>query len=470
MSKPKKRRLTPNAEKSTSRFSEKPDGLSSAESGAGNGESSSGLPENQVNGGVGNYLGDLVFSRYAIIAVILSVSVWGFWVSKNTPPKVDEPYHYWQITMFMEGDWSMLKEDERLEYPFFAMLPGYHAVTAVIFSILQITDPVWIRVFSIACGLGTFCIALLVSLRVEGKANHLRAAQVFFSPFAFPFYFLLYSDIFSLLTVLALVYTSIFRQKLATVFTSISCLLVRQSQIVILALLAALEIKLVFVHCEGTLKQRVVASARSTLRLIPAFSFFAMFFVWNGWRVPMCYPHLQQTSTLGWNMLIFCALASIWLAPVQLAMARECVNFVGRNRLLSLAIVLAVIALISRLWIEDPRNRISHFVDLLRNYVMDFAIGSVYGYVLFATTAIWAIISILATKWTHQCGYLTLGVVVLTMGPIMLVEPRYFIPAASWYLLFRSHQSVAVERVQLVWMFILACGLHWFQSATIYLM
>ncbi len=409
------------------------------------------------------------FHRFAIVALVLLVTFWGFWVVMNTPPKIDEPYHYWQITMFIEGDWSMLKVDDA-EYPFFAMLPGYHAVMACLFGTLQVADPLAMRVFSTACGLGTFMLALSISRRVEGRANFLRAAQVYFSPFAFPFYFLLYSDIFSLLTVFALLLAYVSGSRLGTALSSVGILLVRQSQIVLIPLLMALATKDAFLKSDQPLRRRVIASAQAVFPFAPAILLFAIFLVWNDGRVPLCRPHLQQTSLLGWNALLFLSLASIWMAPVQLAIATECYRFVTRNRVLSLIVFLAVIVLISRLSIEDPRNRISHFVELLRNYLMHYSIGSLGGYLLFAATTLWALLSILVSKWTHPCGNLLLAVIALSMGPIMLVEPRYFIVATSWYLLFRRHQSTAVEQIQLIWMSVIAISLHWFQSTTIYLM
>lgn len=415
-------------------------------------------------------LGSFFFSRHAIIVLVVALTALGYFVSVDTLPKIDEPYHYWQIEMFINGDWSMLKTDDSHEYPFFAMLPGYHAAVALIFGPLQIKDPAWMRVFSIVCGIGTFLLALAISRKIEGKANYLRAAQIFFSPFSFPFYFLLYSDIFSLATVLVLLFACVSSNTLTTIIASLACLLVRQSHIVLVGLLTMFAVKGALFDLQQSVPQRLVTAARTALPFLPAFAFFAVFLIWNDGRVPLCYPHLQQTSTLGWNAILFLALTSVWLAPAQVSMARETFGFIAKNKLISCIILGFVIVLISRLWIEDPRNQTSHFVELLRNYVMHFAIGSTVGYFLFACAVLWAIFSMIVSKWSHQYGRMTFGVVALTMGPIMLVEPRYFIPATSWYLLFRRHQSEAVERFQLVWLVILAFSLHWFQSVTIYLM
>jgi hypothetical protein len=100
------------------------------------------------------------------------------------------------------------------------------------------------------------------------------------------------------------VYTFVAGQRVASVFTSVGCLLVRQSQIVLVGLLALLALKDAF-GGPAAIARTVFGRAMFGTAAGSCLCAVCHFPVWNGGRVPLCRPHVLQTSTLGWNALLF---------------------------------------------------------------------------------------------------------------------------------------------------------------------
>jgi alpha-1,2-glucosyltransferase len=136
----------------------------------------------------------------------------------------DEEVHYDEIAHFARGDLSF--------NPLLTTLPGYHALLGLIGYVTGVTNVPFMRFLSFLIGLATIGVFGLIGRELYRDAGFLRMIQFACLPILFPFFFLLYTDVLSLLFVL-LAFFFILRERptLAAVM-SLAGMLVRQTNIV----------------------------------------------------------------------------------------------------------------------------------------------------------------------------------------------------------------------------------------------
>jgi alpha-1,2-glucosyltransferase len=163
----------------------------------------------------------LPFVAGAITAFLLGSF---FFVLSFSSLYADEEVHYDQIARFARGDLSL--------NPALTTLPGYHALLGLIGYVTGVTNIPFMRFLSFLIGLATIGVFGLISRELYRDAGFLRVLQLAFLPILFPFFFLLYTDVLSLLFVL-LAFFFILRERptLAAVM-SLAGVLVRQTNIV----------------------------------------------------------------------------------------------------------------------------------------------------------------------------------------------------------------------------------------------
>lgn len=125
-----------------------------------------------------------------VISLLLGV----FLFIGNTPTIADEGFHLWQIQLFLKGNFSIC--------PALTVPPVYHAILAAIFKLIGIDALIVGRLISFLGSLGCILIFFLLSRRITPDTCQLRTIQFIFFPLNFPFFFLLYTDIWALGAVL----------------------------------------------------------------------------------------------------------------------------------------------------------------------------------------------------------------------------------------------------------------------------
>lgn len=126
-----------------------------------------------------------------IVVALFGALLYWFW---GTPPLVDEYDHALQIENFVKGRFEL--------NPSLAMGPGYHVVMAAIAKICGRSDLDMLRLYTTF--LSIVCVyAFYITSVQTGNGSHLiRTVQFMALPVIFPYFSLVYSDIFSLLNVL----------------------------------------------------------------------------------------------------------------------------------------------------------------------------------------------------------------------------------------------------------------------------
>ena len=134
-----------------------------------------------------------------ILFLILSFSIFFYIISfiriKNQILIVDEGNHTDQITRFVHGEF--------LFNSFLMTIPGYHFVMAVFVKMFKAESLSDIRLIALFLNILILPVYYLCARQI-GHSNPLfKTLQFAYFPIIYPFYFLIYTDIFSLLLILA---------------------------------------------------------------------------------------------------------------------------------------------------------------------------------------------------------------------------------------------------------------------------
>jgi alpha-1,2-glucosyltransferase len=134
-----------------------------------------------------------------IFLFLLLTFVFAFTWIKNVKPIVDEGIHYHQIKLVLD----FFKGEPLIIHPIMTMIPGYHFVMAGFSYIFGNSAVPFIRLISTIFSYVSIII-LFILLKLEKSHSQIpvKLIQYAFFPLIFPFFFLIYTDIFSLLLIL----------------------------------------------------------------------------------------------------------------------------------------------------------------------------------------------------------------------------------------------------------------------------
>ena len=162
------------------------------------------------------------------LAATFAVLVVAFFVFADNEPQWDERAHWRQIELFVRRDWSM--------EPSITTLPGYHALMALAAWFMGTARLPSVRLVQFEIALCTILTFFLLARRKNAAHATLKTLQFVFLPILFPLFFMIYTDVASLLFVLlTALAASAGRYPAAGVLGLASCL-IRQNNIVWTAL------------------------------------------------------------------------------------------------------------------------------------------------------------------------------------------------------------------------------------------
>lgn len=413
----------------------------------------------------------MVWAMLAIAAIALSLWLWhdGFRlpsprVDPNDLPfrwsrqRVDEQHHYRQITSFLQGHYAL---DEKL-----AMLPGYHAAVALLGKLLGFGSLPAVRLVSVAAGF----VAAAVFFRMcwSGPSNNrsdggerdvstaaLRTAQFYYLPILFPFTFLVYSDVGSLVPVLGMIAASLRRHHLLAGVLALVSLLYRQNNI----FWVSLALTITYADAEGVKlsTESLVRHAKRSWPLVLAHVAFLTFIVANrGVAI-----HDRDSNPLGifWNNLFFAlACVTLFFLPMHVANLPSMLALVRRHPVACTIVLLAVGVLF--FW---PHAIHTYNADpyMLKNWALlrmkenlPFRVG-VFVMVMFALASL--SVTRLRTPWM----WVIYPFIVLSLVTPWVVEPRYWIIGLSMLIFARARQPAWVEYSMAAISFVLALAMFW---------
>jgi hypothetical protein len=403
----------------------------------------------------------VVIILIGLSALLFLVSAWSAFV--KMPPKLDEKGHVQQIRLFADGKLDLARAPGD-PHPANAMLPGYHAVTALYAKIVG-TSQGALRSFNLLLLL-LFGWLFHHHLRQRGDdsftAIETTACICFFPPL-FAIANLVYTDLLALiLALLAVLQCQRNNHRTAALFGCLG-LLVRQNLVVLCGILF-----LIAVFQERKRNSRSLAKIIAEAAwpyLLPCL-FFVVFFANNDFRVGLDRPSAQPNALSVGNLLFSLFCLTIWLWPMLIDWARE-----GCRRLKTLppwlwilvVVVPAVLAFVYR-----PTHEWNQLAFMLRNVALYHLTQSAAGRTVFAVATIVAIVSLLGLHFKSRSDQaLAFSTWFLMLIPALLVEPRYYVPIFAIVLALR----IPKERWQLralawAWCLILSAATQYLQATT----
>jgi alpha-1,2-glucosyltransferase len=379
----------------------------------------------------------LAFKRHAdwslYLAIVLILGLIRFFFTRVAFD--DEARHLAQIDRFIHGDLRPASD--------LAMTPGYHAFMALVTKLLGTTSLEAMRtvnvVISAVC-IGTFAMLLR---QVHGRVPAQRLIQFSFFPIILPYYFLVYSDIFSLLLVLTAMLLALRRQHFFAALAAIAGVTVRQTNIVWLVLAPVLAYCM---HNDFALRRAPIVGFMKTgwFYALGVFG-FALFVYWNrGVAIGEKTLNPAFSFHLG-NIYFFLALYGVFFLPRIVGRRREIALFIRDHRYTGAALApLFALYLLGFQADDHPDNRFAPKFFLRNRILMSIAASPLIKIVAFLPMGL-AALDILATSVRKREIWLVLLFTTLALVPAWLVEQRYYIIPFALLLLLRGEERPKVE-------------------------
>lgn len=364
------------------------------------------------------------------VIIFISAAIF-FIVIKDTSFHVDETRHYDQILAFAQGN---MKID-----PFLTMIPSYHLLMAAATQIFNDNSVVFVRAASFAIGLASVVIFYLIS-KNNATWPAIRTLQYLFLPVLFPFLFLIYTDVTSLLMVLLSFYLSLRKNYSAGGIAGIASVLARQNNVIWLffIFISIYVREYGFVWRKDALKSHIKKSWAFML----GFAVFMIFAVANnGFVLGDRAAHPFGILGLG-NVYLMLFLFSFLFLPLNIANVLKISVYVRRNKKIILYLFSLFVFYFFTFANTHPYNQNPFFI---RNKILMYFTSSEFLKVIFFIPIAFAILSLMVTKLKSKPHYLFYPFSILYLLPSWLVEPRYFIIPFVLFLSFREKRGIVVE-------------------------
>ena len=375
------------------------------------------------------------------LSLLLVMTVIGvcFLAARTMEGRADESAHYAQIERYVAGNYATGLETV-------AQAGGFHASATIFGRLTGNSTKENIRLFVLLISGATMLLFWSLVRSFEPQASTMRTLQFVFFPLLFPFWFLIYTDVYALLwLLLAILALTQDRVHVSGILMIVS-VLVRQTYIVWLALLG-----LWTVTVAAPLRQ---LATRGTSFGIGA-GLFLLFVVANGGVAigdrgsnP---DFVFHTENLLFMLLCFFAM----FLPLILSTLPQVARLPPA---LLVGVLLSSVGLYFGTFRVDHPNNIglNYFV---RNALLEtMTVSTSAGVVTSAAIAL-AVLSLCVIRLRQPVQYLIYPFAALSVMPSWLIEQRYYLPAFALFMLFRESASPRVERALLAVNVVMALSL-----------
>jgi len=382
---------------------------------------------------------------YAVAAVIVLVCLCTLLRLSQRGFVADEWVHNRQIMTLAGGKLQILKN--------LTMLPGYHATIALLVWLTGDQGSTALRMLSALVSLPVIPIFYLIVRQLAPRFAAVATLQFAFLPILFPFFFLLYTDVFSLLLVLLSVLLMLRHRRNAAPIVAILSVLVRQTNILCLAFVLGLA----YLEDHGLtlVRDKMVLFLRQHLLFVLALAGFAVFFFVHGGVAMGDQSRHPLKLSLG-NVYLFLFLYFFLLLPVHLAALKPALAGLADKRVLGLSLLLYGVFMFT--FVNDhPYNQLKiqalqssdaqlvGYVPFLRNELLHFATQSALARTLFFVPVLLSCLILRTTKLVQPRFLLIYPLLLLLLAPSWLIEQRYCLVPLALLLLARERRSPALE-------------------------
>lgn len=374
----------------------------------------------------------------------------------------DELFHLAQIALFKASSYTIV--------PALTMPPTYHFVVGKIAGIFGVETFSGIRMVSGGISFVTVILAWVYLQNQKSTFPLLQSIQLLFSPLLWPVYWILYTDIPSLITTILSLILLVNQRYLLSALVCLISLCFRQHNIfwVLLIWLMAMvqtgcwtRLLEIFQGGGQSLFQRAADATRKCLAstgvyLIPIVCFMGFIYFNNG--IALGDRQAQQFGGL-YPLQIFSCLfvLGLILLPLHISNIPKILRLLKKHLWLILLLGALFVLYMKTFKIVHLHNFPSDY--FLRNWLLYFLDGHFrYKVAAFGLIAL-SLLSLMVIPLRSRANYWLYPVTILALLPVSLIEQRYYIVPFTLLMLSRQPKSFITELALLVWFVILSAGI-----------
>jgi alpha-1,2-glucosyltransferase len=381
---------------------------------------------------------------------------------------VDETFHYPQIMRFLGGDFRLTGS--------ISMLPGYHYAVFLIARAVGADSVIAIRLISFCFSLVSIGTYYLAARQLRGEDAASKTFQYTFFPLLYPFFFVIYTDVTSVLLVVLGIFLTLKRRYLIAGLVGIISCFVRQDNVIWVGFMFLVmascawrdwNARSAHDHRRGMFDAGLVGTiAANGVTYLLAFILFVAFVVVNG-RVAVDQVGIEPAFALYPGNVWFLLFAFFFLfLPRNIANAASIGRLLRRHRLAVVYIAAFFALFMATFKVDHPYNIQPWAQWFLSNRILAFSQQSALHKVLFFLPVLYSVLSLLCTKLYAREYYLIYPLSVVFLMPHWNVDPRYHLLPLLLFLLFKEGDSRAVTRI--TGLMYVALSAYFFESIATY--
>lgn len=357
----------------------------------------------------------------------------------------DESVHVPQIRWFLQGRFEA--------HPLLTTIPGYHLLVAAVLKVLAMDSVAAMRAIGLAFGVAAALVFFFIRRKVGDPRPCRSALLLLFLPFLFPYYFLVYTDVLSLLLVLCALLATLERRHMLAALALTLAICVRQNNVAWAGFLPLFALWPTLKEVNWRPWRCAATVARVAWPYLLPVSAFLAYWAWNGTvslskTVAAGHPDLKlHVGNLYFSLFLFFVFFphDVWAGTQRFATA------VRRNPWL-LLVPLVLLAFVKLKGSYDNTQFTDYFI---RNAIIETVRHGGWERWAFAAVVALSACSIAFVRFTLPQAWLVYPFLILYLGLSWLIENRYsIIPFALWMAL-RTNGNDGADRVRLgVWMLV----------------
>jgi alpha-1,2-glucosyltransferase len=379
--------------------------------------------------------------RELIIWIVIGLTVDIVFLSiRNHAPIGDEGVHLPQVVRFMEGDMEVL--------PHLTVIPVYHAIIAGILSVIGAQSVAEARLVSFIGSAMSICVFYILAGRICPRERAIRMAQFVFLPILFPFFFLLYTDVWALTSVLWSFERALAKKVGQSAILAGLAIALRQPNLIwavfiwLIFLWRREESPRISVRC-------LLAWLRQTWSFLVLFGAFAVFVILNGGVAVGDRDKHDVAFNLS-NVWFFLLLLAVLFLPNCLAALRVASGWFFRKPVLFSGGLLALLAIyLATYHTSHPYNGVEYWF-FLRNRLLRWTTDGMVAKLITFIPVVVGAAGFVFTPLMDRSARLLQAFSILSVVVLPLIEQRYYLVPLSLFLLLRRGAPGSYEGAQLI--------------------
>lgn len=382
----------------------------------------------------------------SILILILGASLCTAW---GTPPLVDEYGNMRQIEWFIAAKYVLV--------PTQSMGPGYHAAMAVIAKTIGLSNLDSLRFLNACFSFVCVLIFYAISKMVTNEASLARSIQFALLPVLYPYLTRVYTDTFGLLCILLCYFFQLKKKLLIAGIIGLFSIVTRQTNIVWIGMFYFLGYYTVneFNLSWDRIKKHVLQYWPYGIILV-----IFVIFVFLNEGVALGDKDVQHTVIQLNNIYFLLIIFGICFFPLMLAQASKMARSFtepGTYVVLAISFILYLFAFQKMHYWNTIWDNNSYC--LLRNLILLWISKSLLYKMFFFLPIALSVAYMRVADSANRKLYILGGVSLFLLALTYLVEPRYYIPSLSFYILFRDYRWPKYEFIQSAYLFIVSLTL-----------